>query len=255
MSHAEGNTSLRARRWCLTIFKDGVDLSQIIPIFEEKKWHYIVGEETCPKTGNTHFQIYIESQGQIRFCTLKKLFPTAHCEIAKSGREDNIKYCSKDGKFNTNFSISLRRPLCEIEVLRPWQERIIDIINTMPHPRHIYWFWEPTGDFGKSEFSKYLAVNRTDTVVARCSGWKDMLTVVKDIYNCYIFDFGRNTNLDIAIALEQIKDGFVSDAKLKKNCETTLFPRPHVICFANNPPDFLDEISKDKLIIIKIDEW
>lgn len=104
----EGNTNTsvnkraRGRRWCLTInnYSD-TKTQEILEYFESHNYKYIIGYEGEEKT--KHLQIYFESKNPIKFKTIKNKFPRAHIEKAKGNRKQNIKYCSKEGNYKTNF--------------------------------------------------------------------------------------------------------------------------------------------------------
>lgn len=59
---------------------------------------YIFQEEICPKTERRHLQGYFELKKKQRMASiLKALSPfKPHLEVAKGGRIDNIKYCTKE---------------------------------------------------------------------------------------------------------------------------------------------------------------
>jgi len=58
--------------------------------------YQIIGIETT-QSGVPHLQIYIEIEKN--FMYLQKALPRAHIERARKGREANIAYCKKSGKF------------------------------------------------------------------------------------------------------------------------------------------------------------
>lgn len=83
----------RSRAWCVTSFEDTPpDFKAMYP----KVKYFIIGSETCPKTGKHHWQCYFYNKDAIRFSSLKKALPTAHLAIAKGTPEQNRKYCSKE---------------------------------------------------------------------------------------------------------------------------------------------------------------
>lgn len=80
------------RGWCFTQF----DMGQK---FEKDKfnWKYIIiGLETCPTTGNKHYQGYIYFKSPRYFKGVQKLLPGAHLEPSKGDADHNKKYCSKE---------------------------------------------------------------------------------------------------------------------------------------------------------------
>lgn len=91
------NATARARRYALTFYTKP-DISAL----QEKQEirYFIMGEEICPETKRTHWQSYIELNKVMRVAALKTLLNdnTVHVERCKGSPEDNIRYCSKDGK-------------------------------------------------------------------------------------------------------------------------------------------------------------
>lgn len=247
----EGNTksSSRYRRWCGTLNNyTSFDLSQLSHTFSEYK--YIIGEEVG-ESGTPHLQIYIEHKDAIRLLTLKRIDPRIHWEACRGTREDNIKYCSKDGKFKTNFIIP--KPLKLSEPWTQWQKDIENLFHTDPDDRTIHWYWEPNGKVGKSTFVKYMCGKYPDECTFSNSGRSaDIVTLADPCIKMYIFDFPRTMHDHQPYnAIEQLKNGLVSDGKLKKKMRTIVMNSPHIICFANWPPN-IEAMSSDRWNIIEI---
>lgn len=102
----KGNTkpsSNRGRRWCMTINNyDEKNYTRTLEYFAVKKCQYIVAKEVG-ESGTPHLQIYVEYKNPIAFNTLKKIFPRAHISKSRGTREHNLKYCTKEGNYETNF--------------------------------------------------------------------------------------------------------------------------------------------------------
>lgn len=92
----------KGKRYVFTHFFTPESLNQDIKkfkdFFREKQAKYVWGEETCPETGNTHLQGYVEFRTDVRITRLHKLYPKTNIDIAKGNRKQNDEYCSKDGK-------------------------------------------------------------------------------------------------------------------------------------------------------------
>lgn len=209
---------------------------------------YILGREVG-ENGTPHIQGYFECNKRIRaiqFFGMKEI----HFEIAKGNREQNITYCSKDGSFETNFK--LKKPLKLIENLKPWQLVVENIVKSEPDERSIYWFWEETGNTGKTVLTKYLC-HKYDAVPVEGKK-QDILYVCAEFEsNCYIFDLSRTTEDQKGIydSIEKVKNGLYMCGKYEskpiiRNC-------PHVIIFANFHPDET-KLSADRWQIFNIDE-
>jgi len=96
----------KSRTWCFTInnyqmFQDEPRINRMMDYWlEENKIVFgIIGQEVGAE-GTKHLQGYIVFPNAVRRNTVTKLLEEgAHVEIAKGSAEQNIKYCSKEGKF------------------------------------------------------------------------------------------------------------------------------------------------------------
>lgn len=152
---------------------------------------------------------------------------------------------------------SLREAL-ESSSLRPWQKALLDVVQEEPHPRRIHWIWEGKGNAGKSWMATYLAVMEKALVLDY--GKKADLAYIfaNQISRTVIFDLSRTTEpgdndskkLDHLYALaELLKNGRLVTTKY--NSRTVTFRPPHVIFFANFPPD-MTKWSEDRYFIKEI---
>lgn len=146
---------------------------------------------------------------------------------------------------NTGKGLSALKTQLAGVSLRPWQQSLVDIVSAQPDPRHVHWFWDSTGNVGKSFMASYLSVFHGAAVF---SGGK-----VSDIAHAYnmepvvIFDLSRTQEDHLAAvysSLESFKNGRFFSPKYES--QVKLFPVPHVVCFANYEPD------KTKL---SLDRW
>lgn len=257
-SETTGNTSpsraaraRRSRRWCFTL--NGThDTQNIEVVFSDALW--IAGREYAPITHKVHLQGYCEFKNARRFEGVKKLIPEAHWEIAKGSRMDNVKYCSKDG--NCEGPLAPKKNSINVlkwEQLYAWQREIVDICKCPPHDRKVYWFWEPNGNVGKTSLIKYILVNQPEACFSRATKSADILTSADPEKTVYLFDFARSQEgFAPWIAIEQLKDGLISDCKLKKEARNIIMNPPTVVCFANWSPD-TNMLSADRWEIHKIE--
>lgn len=249
LAQAEGNTMTSAskcRRWCFTLNNwnedERVDLVKSLE-------HYIIGKE-IGENGTPHLQGYCEFKNPRNLSALKKINTRIHWERAKGNRSENIIYCTKDNNYEGNFRI--HRPLEVITELKPWQQEIENLILTIPDHRSIYWFWEPEGNIGKTSFIKYLLNKYEWITFSRAQKSADIVTCASEDFDCYVFDFARSAEgFAPWNALEQLKDGLISDSKLKKKTVNILINCPHIIIFANWPPAN-PPLSEDRLIVKEI---
>lgn len=80
---------------------------------------FVVGEEVGKK-GTPHLQGCIQRAGKWRpLPLLKGVLGKAHFEKCKGSWVDNVRYCSKDGKYTASFDVPRflrsKMPLCELE--------------------------------------------------------------------------------------------------------------------------------------------
>lgn len=247
MTLALGNTNNRARSWFITIL-NYVD-TEISKIEDEceKAEQYIWGYELCPSTGTPHVHLYITYENTRTWSSMKKKFPRANLKVAKGNDKQNYIYISKQNNFKTNIKPPV--PLKLITELYPWQRDVEQLCLAEPDDRHIYWFYESTGGRGKSALCKYL-VSRYPHIICIGTGKSaDIITLVEERYTVYLLDFPRTVEgFAPFTAIEQLKNGMITDGKLKKKARTLVFNSPQVIIFANFEPDY-SCLSADRWIV------
>lgn len=231
----------------------------VAPLIETLKRFAFKGkvQSEIGKCGTPHLQGMIWCEKKHRD-TEFKLPEQIHWEAMKD-TNDVIGYCSKDdthdGKYR--FEWGFPKPLRIIETLKPWQERIKNIcLEPVADDRKIYWFWESTGGIGKTSFIKYMIYHHKVTF-ASSGKYADIINLVfnsnMDCVECILFNIPRANKGKISYAaLECIKDGLICNTKYETGFK--MFNPPHMIIFANFPPDDEDEISKDKWHIENLDE-
>jgi len=146
------------------------------------------------------------------------------------------------------------KKLYESSVLRPWQSALLWIVNSDPCPRTIHWMWETKGNVGKSWMANYLGCLHGATVLT--AGKKvDMAYIyAQKPTRIVVFDLSRTTEpsdgksyLDGIYSLaEDLKNGRVVSTKYES--KTVYFQSPHVVFFANFPPD-MTKWSDDRYFI------
>lgn len=263
---AEGNTSPQPRRigtakgWFLTfnnypenweeLFKNQIQtFGTVVPL----KW--VLGEEIAPTTGTPHLQGYILFNKRVRPMSLftHSAWQKVHWEAAKGSPQQNYEYCTKDGKF---ISYGFPKPIKIIQVLRPWQQGIEDLIKTEPDDRTIHWYWEPNGNIGKSALVKYLHIKYKALF---CQSGKEgdiLYHVFKSPIEemdpgIVLYDIPRSHEGHVSYsALEQIKNGMVFSPKYESGSK--VFNPPHIIIFANFPPAFPEKLSADRWKITEL---
>lgn len=267
-----GNTKLagkRTRAWCFTINNfTGADLHTAQTNIETHKGEYIIGKEIGEETKTPHLQGYIRfAQGKTFNATKKLIGEKAHLEEAKGSREDNYKYCSKQGDFITNIVL---KPTSETHeesyekymikkynnvVWKPWQQSIIELIDEEADERKVYWYYETEGNTGKSFLTRYLDWKH-DAIIANgkqsdvFNQYKLFLEEKKRQPKLAIIDIPRSHKDYICYStFEKIKDGLFYSGKYEGG-KLRLIPH-HLIIFANFEPD-TSKLSEDRWIIENI---
>lgn len=131
-----------------------------------------------------------------------------------------------------------------LAVLKPWQDELLAAVIAPPDSRSVRWLFCYAGGSGKSFMADYLVALHNAVVFTNGK--------VSDIAHAYnfepvvIFDLSR-TQADkidsIYMAIEHFKNGrFFSP---KYDSHTKVFDIPHVLVFANFPPD-RTKLSEDR---------
>lgn len=261
VKHAKGNTKTfareaRSRAWVFTVnnYCDD-DIVFFTNTLNTQK--YMFQEEVCPSTGTPHLQGSIYFANAKTFDQLKLLHPKAHWEKTKSIK-GSINYCCKpetrapNGKvFNKGWNLPEELKL--ITNLYDWQINIINLLQTEPDDRTINWYWEPTGNIGKTQFCKYIISKFQQVQYFTGGEAKDIAyQIIKETWapKIALFHFPRSSEGRVSYnSMEAVKDGLVQSGKYEGGRK--LFNSPHVIVFANWAPD-LSKLSNDRWNIVHL---
>lgn len=233
----------------------------IVPIF--------VGQTEVGESGTPHLQCtfsYRTKARPIKFFT--ELLGHARCSFRKVRSLKHIRpYCCKAerGKDKRGWqAIWGWKPSSVLvkmtyDQLRPYQKKIADKFKATADPlfsRDIWWFWEPNGNVGKTIMSMYFCDQRGGLVVSG-KAHDIFCGVAKEVAELrtpelIIFDVPRSSKGYVSYqAIEKIKDGIFYSGKYESGmCR---FNRPHVICFANEPPDE-ERLSSDRWNVVRYGE-
>lgn len=217
--------------------------------------------EICPTTGTPHIQGYAEFKSRVRPAGYKGLPKQIHWgdkdgKPARGSRADNIEYCTKSGVVDKAGTLRVPRKMTFPEMDRPWELEILDIIKEEPDDRTIHWYYGD-GNLGKTTFTKYLAAKHGAIIVsgkgadvrnAVCTFLKDTGSFPELV----VFPIPRSFNTEYLSyeALENIKDMCFYSGKYEGGQVNG--PCPHLIVFANEPPDE-HKLSSDRWRINKIE--
>lgn len=244
-----------SKQWCFTWNNY---IGSNIDDFEEtlsKLGKYVIGFERGKKNDTPHIQGYINFYKKSRPMECIKI-KEIHWEKCKGSEDENIKYCTKEGNFRTNMKIKkpIKDPM-ENLVFKEWQKDIELLLLQEPDDRKIYWFWSNAGAVGKSCYTKHLCLKK-DALMVTGKGHDIKFIIAKALeerdIEIIIFDIPRVNEGHISYsALEEIKNGNICSGKYEGI--NVIFNSPHVLCFANFPPEE-KLLSQDRWIIRNIDE-
>lgn len=235
-----------SKRWCFTLNNHTIsEKDEIVRCLEINSYLWIIGIETG-ELGTPHLQGYCEFKKAIRPTLFKN--KRIHFEKAKGTREQNIKYCSKEGNV---ISHGIPKPIQIIENLYKWQQEVVDIIKKEPNDRSIYWFWDETGNIGKTALAKYLVVKYDAVVVSgRAQDVKYVISMRDIPPEIIIWDIPRSLMNAVSYSgMEEIKNGLFCNSKYES--KMVVMNSPHIICFANTPP-ITENMSLDRWIIKEV---
>lgn len=240
------------KHWILTIKATDSSNSSITSWIkthcEKAIWQLERGE-----SGYTHWQLTMTLKTKQRLTWLKNHFcKTAHSEIVNN-HDAAFDYTQKDDSriagpyFWPEPIRAIPSPLDGKE-LKPWQAEVVRIAGEIPDDRTIHWYWESTGNTGKSSLCKHLVL-RSGAVYA-LGKKNDIYHVIDENIKILLIDIPRVcqefTPYEV---IESVKNGMVFSGKYESKVK--IFPPPHVFVFANFPP-IESRLSEDRWHIVEI---
>lgn len=246
-----------SKRWCFVLnnyTQDEIDC--LVPKFQEYCKKYIVAKEVG-EFGTPHLQGFFEFHTKRRpigvFNNIRLHFDKARaCDL------DQVIYCSKEGSVIEKYGMpNIPRPLKVINPNRPFQQEILEIVKAIPCDRKIFWYFGE-GGIGKTQFCKYLshkhgAICLSGKGADVRNGVCEYLKTNGDTPELVLFPIPRSYNTEYLSyeALENIKDMYFYSGKYEGGMING--NPPHLIVFANEPPD-ISKMSKDRWEIHHIDD-
>ncbi len=225
-----------------------------------RSYRFAFQMEIGAEMGTPHWQGVFSFKSAVKWSTL-----CAKCSGAFWAPCRNIhaakNYCTKldtsKGEVYSNgyrIRIRVRDPL-EGKTLYGWQTDIVNMLAAEPDDRSIYWYWSDVGNIGKSALCKHLCLKHNAFVLG--GAFKDGLFAISKMVEkgnppkVLIWDVPRVQKNHMSYAcLEKVKDGCFFSAKYESvQC---LFNPPHVLVFANEPPE-LGNMSTDRWKVTCLD--
>jgi len=218
---------------------------------------FVFQEEIAPTTGTPHLQ------GVVSFDTEKRSTvwdPTSRGQWKplKGSVKDCITYCSKEETRKPNgrqWSKGIPKPLKLISPDKWWQKEILELLDKEPDDRAVHWYWSDKGGIGKSQFAKYC-VAKKNCLFFEEGKKSDIMHLIFEApderLEAMIIDVPRDNGNNISYkAIESIKNGMIYSPKYEGGYK--LFNSPHIIVFANKPPQE-ERLSSDRWHIKNLDE-
>lgn len=140
-------------------------------------------------------------------------------------------------KYHRGFQ-ALQRELTvvrpEVFVPRPWQQKVIDMIEQAADDRTIIYVVDTVGNQGKSRLAKHLVRNHGAVML---SGRLQDMCYAYDSEPVVVFDVSRSAadNVQHLFSMaEHLKNGMLFSSKYESR--QRVFDPPHVVFFSNQPP-------------------
>lgn len=251
--HAD-NTRTQSKKWVLTLNNYTKDeFNSLNSYFEKNCTKYILADEVG-QSGTNHIQGCVHFNVRKAISTLKGINKRIHWETQRGNDKQAFDYCRKDGCILSQKG--LPRPLKPVTIYG-WQQELWDRIQSDADDRTIIWYWSSEGERGKSTFVKYCIDHLGDKLAytTSCKG-ADLMTAINETTEYVICDFPRDSSpfkyFPTCVA-ESIKNGIITDGKLKKTMRTFRINSPWFIVFANEPPNET-KMSRDRWDITDIDQ-
>lgn len=133
--------------------------------------------------------------------------------------------------------------------LRPWQQRVVELLDAPVDPRRIFFVVDERGNSGKTYLGRFLLGNYEKVQVLRAGKVADMALIYSVTTKILVVDVPRQKVDTLQYNfLEQVKDGMLLSGKYESQMK--IFKPPHVLVMMNEEPD-RKALSEDRYHIIK----
>jgi len=241
------------------------DIETLRTLYGERGNYLIIGKEHAPTTGKEHIHVYIEFHKQTYYQTLSKLFPQlspSGIEHSRGSAAQTLDYISKEdpepiilgtpkqqGKKQNKLILATEDPLADVE-LYPWQQELVNMIDTTPDPRQIHWYVDFEGAKGKTFLAKSLCMKDSSIlyITGKAADMKygiaSYMISQEQSPTTILVDLSRSQENFVSYqGIEEIKNGIFYNTKYESSM--CVFDIPHVIIFANFEPD-QSKLSTDR---------
>jgi hypothetical protein len=254
---AENTLKFQCKNWVMT-FNNYPE--QIFDIFTDKLIplcsNYVFAKEVGSE-GTPHIQGAFMLKKKIRQNTLYTLLGHKFYLDKMKGKWKDQKYCVKNSnEILTNYDWPEPLDSLSENELYDWQKNLLDILKQKADNRTIHWYWDTTGNVGKSSFARYLCIHHKAIITAGKAA--DMKYAIYDYKNqnnngpkIVIADIPRSNLKYLSYTgIEEVKNGCFASSKYESGM--CIINSPHVIIFANEEPDY-NKMSHDRWNVICLD--
>lgn len=256
-------TDHQAKQYAVVIGLDELDVDPtIIRSWADLLCTEYVFQKERSETGHLHFQCWFRFKARHQGVWIQHQLAHVSSNVRwqRVRKTDAVqRYVSKiDTRVAGPWAKGIPIPWDESEIenildftsMYGWQRDLWAVVS-MPVacPRRIHWIWEPEGACGKSTFARTVVFKKHDAIIV---GGRpgDMLFAVSQCASpphIVIVDVARAQKLHAGfyVGLESIKNGTFFASKFK----SAMFKSakiPHVVVFANCPPERGDYWSHDR---------
>jgi len=249
----------RSRKYVFTLNNyethETQDICKFLDFFSTKS---VFGKEVG-ESGTPHIQGYMEFKNPKAWdviCEQCPPFLRAWSQKARGSLENNYDYTTKEGMaYHHGFNPSKLKYVCNLDVLYPWEQEILDLVDGPANDRTIHWYWEPKGCAGKTTFQKYLFTHRKNVCILSgksCDMKNGVVEFIKktgETPDIVLINIPRSVDHVSYEGIESIKDMFFFSGKYEGGM--VCGPSPHVIIFANSRPP-MENLSEDRWNIVDI---
>lgn len=238
----------------LNLESESTETSKIlIEILSDISKKYVFQLERGKQTQRLHFQgrfSLITKKRKVETLKMfKRLATISLIPETKDGEEASSFYCMKkddtyvEGPWSNETEKEVYIPINirELEALRPWQTKIIDLAKVMRDYRTINVVYDTQGNVGKTTICTYMGVYGIGKLLPFCNDYKDILRMCYDIgpKKAYLIDMPRAISKErlfqFYAAIETIKSGYAYDDRY--NFRDRYFDPPNIFVFTNVLPD------------------
>ena len=251
---------MRKRHWFLTWNNPPEESKDILLALGAVRYAF---QHETGDSGTPHWQgvfSFVEATRWSVLCSKCQGAVWAVCRNQFAAKNYCTKLDTRTGEvFTKGYEVQVRlrvRDPLEGKELYDWQDGIVKLLEGEPDDRSIHWYWSAKGNVGKSALCKHLCLKMGAFVLGGRFG--DALYAIAKMVQAkkppkiLIFDVPRIRGNGLSYAaLEKVKDGCFFSAKYES--VQVLFNSPHVIVFANEPPQ-LENMSGDRWKVVCLDE-